>query len=81
MDKKLIASELIKMAKDLISEDDGKQKVGLKGQIRRFLDENEEAIKQDEYANARMKLTGPKDDTVWMNVGLADLEAIMKVLK
>ena len=82
MNRIAVAQELVKLAKELTSgENEDKKTSGRKKDILRFIKENEEDLRGDKFALARMKILGPKTDTVHMNVSIADLEAIARVLK
>ena len=76
------ARELLRIAKEIQADiDQNKQKAGLKKDFVDFLKENKQAILDDEYAFARISLHGPKTSIKWSNIYIADLEAIIKVLK
>lgn len=81
MDNKKVANALLKLAKELVSVDQDKQKSGNKRVVEKFLKENEKTLREDEYASASFKLTGQDGDSKWTNLTVADLKAIIKVLK
>lgn len=76
MSEKRIAKELIKIAKEVVS-DAG----WIKKSINRFLDKNGETIEQDKYESARIKIEGPVESTKWMNVSLDNLKRISKIVR
>ena len=71
-----IANELLDMAESLTAKD-----TYMANEILRFIKANKAEIENDEYALIKLKLTGPKIDTKWMNIQIDDLERIAKVLK
>lgn len=82
MDRNELAGELVRLAKTLVAgENEDNKTSGLKKRIEAFVKDNKEALKDDEYEYARIKLFGPKGDTKFINVSIADLEAMAKVLK
>lgn len=82
MNKERIAAELVNIAKEINSgENEDKQKQGNRRLVEAFIKENEDALRSDEYAFARMSLHGPSTQVNYFNVSLADLRAIAKVLK
>ena len=82
MDNVEVAKQLVRLAKQLSSgENEDKMSSGLKKRIQDYIKEAEKGLREDKYANSRMKITGPGAETMWMNVSLADLEAIAKALK
>jgi len=82
MDRIAVANKLVSLAKTLVAgENEDNKTSGLKKRIEVFIKDNKEALKDDEYEYARIKLFGPKGDTKFMNVSIADLEAMAKVLK
>lgn len=80
MDGQRVARELVRLAEELVA-DNTEQNSGNKRVVQRFLDDNRHEVEGDPYAWCRMKLQGPANETVWMNIGVADLEKMLKVLK
>ena len=71
MDNQKVAEELVKIAKDITAGN----------RIQDFIDDNEEAIENEEYAIPKIKLFGPTRDSKHMNVTLKQLKAIAKIVK
>ncbi len=81
MDRQKVAQELVAVARELTAETSEKRVSGLRKRILDFIKRNRDTIESDEYSFARIKLFGPDEDSRHMNISLADLEAIAKVLK
>ena len=81
MDKIKIAEELVRVAKELISLENKKATSSTTNRIGDFLYDNKGAYENGSWSNIKMKLTGPDNDTNWMNIEMSDIEAFVKSMK
>ena len=73
MDERQVASELVKLAKEMVSK-------GMVHSLKDFIKENEEEIESSGF-DAKLKLSGPNSDSAHINITLKQLKAIAKIVK